>query len=167
MKRMISKLQKEIQNIQDTLLKEGNEFLEKLKILELKGNVEAKKNEIEKIFFKKIKKVEPAYHKFINELKHNAKKAGIDIDKLEKELKFKADSAKKTLQKQSHLGKKQTLAVKNTLKKTLNKVKKAKVAGSKKKVAAKGAKSATKAQAAKKASSSASKTKKRPQPKAD
>lgn len=86
MNRLVAKLQKDIEKLQQTIQKESNELLEKVRSIDLKENFEHKKKEVEKTLAQKLKKLEPAYHQFMNELKKNASKAGIDLDKIEKEI---------------------------------------------------------------------------------
>ena len=110
MKKVIARFQKDIGKLQETLQKESNDLIDKVKHLELIDSIDGKKRELEKIFQKKLKKLEPAYLQFVGELRKNAKKAGIDIDKLEKEIKGKATVATKSLKKTTSAQKKKVKA---------------------------------------------------------
>ncbi len=95
MKKLIARIQNDIGKLQDSVQKEGNDLLEKIKSLDLKTNLEQTKAELTKVLAAKLKKMEPTYHNFVEELRKNAKKAGIDVDKLEKGFKKKTKSLKK------------------------------------------------------------------------
>ncbi len=90
MKKLITKIQKDISKFQDTIHKEGNDFLAKIKKIDFKSNIDETKKELIKVLTAKLEKMEPTYNNFLNEVRKNAKKAGIDIDKLEKNIKTKA-----------------------------------------------------------------------------
>lgn len=130
MNQLISRLQKDIEKLQKTIQKESNELLEKVRKVDLKDNFDHKKRDIEKALTLKLKKLEPAYHNFMDELRKNAKKAGIDIDKIEKEIMEKAGSRfkragnpKKTTKKKAGSKKKVTKKVSKVKKTFGNSVK--------------------------------------------
>ena len=95
MKKLIARLQKDISKLQKTVHKEGNDLLKKIKQLDLSNNVGFTKKELLHAIGTRIKKFEPTYNTLVAEIKKNAKKAGIELDKIEKNLKSKAKKAKK------------------------------------------------------------------------
>ena len=95
MKKLIARIQSDISKLQDSVQKEGNDLLDKIKKIDLKSNIEQTKTELKKVLTAKLKKIEPTYHTFVEELRKNVKKAGIDIDKIEKGIKKKASAMKK------------------------------------------------------------------------
>jgi len=121
------RFEKELTKLQKVLQKEGNLLLKRIKKADLTSNLDKKRKELEDLVEKKLKGFEPAYHKFITELQKQAKNAGLDLVKLEKQLKKGAKAAKKTLGAKA--GKlKVTKKVQTKIraaKKTLGKVKKA------------------------------------------
>ena len=149
MRKIISRFQKDLGKLQATLQKESNDLLEKVKHLELIDSLDVKKRELEKLFQKKLKKLEPAYLQFVGELRKNAKKAGIDIDKIEKDIKGKANVASKSIKKTTSTQKKKVKAgtkkaktkISSTIKTVKKKVDKA---AQKKKSTAKATKTAKK-----------------------
>ena len=90
MNHLVAKLQKDVEKLQQTILRESNELLERVRNADLKAdlrdNIDLKRKEIEKTISNKLKRLEPAYRQFMDELRKNARKAGIDIDKIEKEI---------------------------------------------------------------------------------
>ncbi len=97
MKKLVARIQRDISKLQKTVHKEGNDLLNKIKKLDFKSNLESTRDELKKVLSAKLKKMEPTYHNFIEELRNNAKKAGIDVSKVEKNLKKKVTQAKKQL----------------------------------------------------------------------
>ncbi len=97
MKSLISRLQGDLNQLQKTLQKEGNDLIKKVKGASLSKNIEVGRKEVEKLIGTKLKKLEPLYENFLEEIRKNAKKAGIDITKIEKEIKKTADVARKKL----------------------------------------------------------------------
>lgn len=97
MKKLIARIQKDISKLQDAVHKEGNDLIEKIKKLDLKSNLDQTKDDLMKLVSAKLKKIEPTYHNFVDEVRKNAKKAGIEIEKFEKNIKAKAKGAKKNL----------------------------------------------------------------------
>lgn len=97
MNSFITRLQKDLNKFQATIQKEGNDLLDKLKNLDLKDNLEARRKDLEKVIDAKLGKLEPVYNKLMDEIRKNAKKAGIDLTKLEKQIKKSAVAASKTL----------------------------------------------------------------------
>lgn len=94
MNKLISRIQKDIMKLQKVVHKEGNDLLEKIKELDLKTNIDQKKKELFKVLSAKLKKMEPSYNAFIDEVRKNAKKAGVELEKIEKTI--KARVGKKT-----------------------------------------------------------------------
>ena len=86
MKTLIARLQKDISKLQATIHKEGNDLLTRVKKVDLKKDLEKTQKELKKVINAKLKKIEPTYNSFMTELFKNAKKAGIDLGKLEKGL---------------------------------------------------------------------------------
>ena len=131
MNHLISRLQKDLVKLQTTIQKEGNDLLEKIKKLDLKDNISGKKKELEKVIDTKLGRIEPVYNKVMVEIRKNAKKAGIDLVKLEKEIKKQAKAAGKKIKskKTTKKAKKKTAAGKKTAttakKKTAKKTKSA------------------------------------------
>lgn len=95
MKKLIARLQKDISKLQTVVNKEGNDLLKKIKAMDLKKNVDVTKKELLEVISSKFKKFEPTYNTLMDEIRKNAKKAGIELEKIEKNLKIKADKAKK------------------------------------------------------------------------
>ncbi|MEI8026553.1 MAG: hypothetical protein WCI18_09405 [Pseudomonadota bacterium] len=56
--------------------------------------IEKKAKKLEKLAITEYKKIEPSIHKFVKELRDNAQRVGIDLDKIEKEIVHAAQSAK-------------------------------------------------------------------------
>ena len=129
MKKLIARIQRDISKLQKTVHKEGNDLLNKIKKLDLKSNLESTRDELRKVLSAKLKKMEPTYHNFIEELRKNAKRAGIDVTKVEKNLKKKVTQAKKQLKLRSKQKAKSGLAKAKTKAKAEPK---AKVKGAKK-----------------------------------
>ena len=138
MKSLINRLQRDVAKLQDTFEKESADFIERIRRVELKDNIEVKKRELEKVISTKIKNLEPVYDSFLNELRKNAKKAGIDVDRIEKEIKKRASVAGKRLgiKKKSTKKTKSSAKKKTAAKKTVKKVAK-KVTATKKKTTTK------------------------------
>ena len=128
MKNLIARLQRDISKLQETVHKEGNDLLKKIKQMDLK-NVNATKKELLQAITTKFKKFEPTYNILVKEIKKNAKKAGIELEKIEKNLKSKANKAKKdfsAMTKQKNMKRKSSTksgAKKRTRKKPVETVK--------------------------------------------
>jgi hypothetical protein len=56
--------------------------------------IEKKAKKLEKLAITEYKKIEPNIHKFVQELRENAQRVGIDVDKIEKEIMHAAQTAK-------------------------------------------------------------------------
>lgn len=56
--------------------------------------IEKKAKKLEKLAITEYKKIEPSIHRFVKELRDNAQRVGIDVDKIEKEIVHAAQSAK-------------------------------------------------------------------------
>jgi len=89
MKDFIAKLQKDLNNLQKTLKKEGDDLVTIVKKTATKENLVTKGKELEKLVNLKLKEFEPQINRFMTDVRKNAKKAGIDIDVLEKQLRSK------------------------------------------------------------------------------
>ncbi len=118
MKNLISRLQGDLNQLQKSLQKEGNDLIKRVKGASLTKNIEVGRKEVEKLIINKLKKLEPLYENFVEEIRKNAKKAGIDIQKIEKEIRKTATVAKKKLHipAAKKKAKKTTKAVKATTK---------------------------------------------------
>ncbi len=117
MKDFITKLQKDINKLQDTVQKEGNDLVKKIKKVATKKNIEAQAKDLEHIIAEKLKNFEPALENLYKEVRKSANKAGIDLSKFERELKRKTAAAKKKIKTM----KKKTTKKKTTKKKTTKK----------------------------------------------
>jgi hypothetical protein len=93
MKKLIGRIQKDLNNFQTTLQKESTDFIDKVKNVDLKSNLDSARKEIGKLLSTKLKKIEPSYSNCVKELHKNAKKAGIDLGRIETEIKKRADVA--------------------------------------------------------------------------
>jgi predicted nucleic acid-binding Zn-ribbon protein len=89
MKDFIAKLQKDLNNLQKTLKKEGDDLVTIVKKTATKENLVTKGKELEKLVNMKLKEFEPQINRFMTDVRKNAKKAGIDIDVLEQQLRSK------------------------------------------------------------------------------
>ena len=114
MNKVIADLQKEFTKIQDTLKTHGDQIIKRVKEQATKEKLMARGKEIEKLVEKELKRVEPAVNKFLTEVRKNAKKAGIDLDMIEKTLRDKINKARK----KPVTRKKTTARKKNTAAKT-------------------------------------------------
>jgi len=56
--------------------------------------IEKQAKKLEKLAITEYKKIEPSIHKFVQELRDNAQRVGIDVDKIEKEIMHAAQTAK-------------------------------------------------------------------------
>ena len=92
MKDFISKLQKDLNQLQKTIKKEGDDLVKIVKTTATKENIVTKGKELEKLVNAKLKEFEPQISRFMTDVRKNAKKAGIDIDVLEKQLRSKLSS---------------------------------------------------------------------------
>lgn len=99
MNKLINKLQKDLNKIQATIQKEGNDLLKKIKKLNIKDNLDATRREIESVIETRLAKLEPAYEKFMEEVRKNAKKTGIDFDKIEAKILSTTTKAGKKIKK--------------------------------------------------------------------
>jgi hypothetical protein len=112
MKGFISKLQKDLNKLQDTLQKEGADLVQKVKNIADKEAIEVKAKEIEKLIAAKLKKFEPAFESLLREIKKGASSAGVDLSKLEKGIKSRTSAAKSRISKAKSKVVKKTAAVK-------------------------------------------------------
>ena len=95
MKNLISRIQKDITKLQKAVHKEGNDLLDKIKDIDFKANIDQTKKELLKVLSAKLKKIEPTYNSLVEEVRKNAKKAGVELGKLEKTIKARVATKKK------------------------------------------------------------------------
>ncbi|MBC61288.1 MAG: hypothetical protein CMP11_02430 [Zetaproteobacteria bacterium] len=117
MKRFFENLQDDIIKLQTFLQQEGKGLLKKINEIELKENLDNKKEELQKYVKQKMKIIEPSFKNYTEQIYKKAKKAGIDLNKLEKRLKKTTVAAEKKLKKTAK-------AASSSLKKTTKKAKK-------------------------------------------
>lgn len=115
MNEILNKVQNDLGKLQKTLEREGEMLLGKLKEVANKAasnkNVQAKREEIERLVEKQIKRFEPALDKFYSELKTTAGKYGVDMDKVETKVRDVKEKAEAKLGKN---GKKSSSKTGNT-----------------------------------------------------
>ncbi|MEZ4741247.1 MAG: hypothetical protein R3B45_02175 [Bdellovibrionota bacterium] len=121
MNSFVERLQKDLAMLQSTLQKEGNDLVKKVKKIAAKNKLDSKAKEIEKLIERKLKTFEPAIETLYKEIKKNAKKAGVDLSKLEINFKKKTAAAKKKLKTKKKTTKKKSTTKKKTAKKTTTK----------------------------------------------
>lgn len=95
MKDFVSRLQKDLAQLQKTIQQESDDLLKKVKTAATKDNIIAKGKEIEKLMETKLKRFEPQLNKFMEDVRKNAKKAGIDIDTIGQQVRSKIKTAGK------------------------------------------------------------------------
>jgi len=83
-------MQKEVKNLSIKVKKYAGETGLDKKAKE----IEKKAKNLEKAALKEYKKFQPTIHKFVNEIKENAARVGIDVEKIEKEILKRAHFAK-------------------------------------------------------------------------
>ncbi len=97
MNEILTKVQVDLNKLQKTLEREGEVLISKIKEAANKAatnkSVVAKKKEFEKLVDTQIKKLEPAFDKFYQELKVTAGKYGVNLEKLEKSVKTTTEKA--------------------------------------------------------------------------
>lgn len=98
MKDFVKKLQKDLNVLKKDLEKESNELLKRVKTLATKENLMKKGKEIEVVVEKQLKRFEPTLNKVLQEVRKNARKAGLDVDKIEKSLRTNLTTARKTFE---------------------------------------------------------------------
>ncbi|MBP6218018.1 MAG: hypothetical protein KA436_05485 [Oligoflexales bacterium] len=102
MKNLLTRLQKDLDKFQNVLQKEGadlfNKVNKKMKQIDFRDNIDSARKELGKILQTKLEKIEPSYHRFVEELHKNAEKAGINLVKIETEIKKRAVQARKKLE---------------------------------------------------------------------
>lgn len=84
MKDFIGKLQKDLNNLQKTLKTEGDDLVKKLRTMTDKKKLTATGKQIEKMVEQRLKKFQPQVDRVLTDIRKNAKKAGINVDELEK-----------------------------------------------------------------------------------
>lgn len=103
MKGLIERMQKEVKSLQKTLEKEGNDLIAKAK--KMAGDIANNKNvakttrDLEKLITVQVKKMEPAFSKFVGEVEKGAEKYGFDIKGFEKKVKTSVKKASVSLQR--------------------------------------------------------------------
>lgn len=109
---ILNKVQTDLSKLQKTLEREGEVLVNRIKVVANKAatnkSVVAKKKEFEELVDSQIKKLEPAFDKFYNELKVTAGKYGVNLDKIEKSVKSTTEKAASKL----HLKNKSTTPAK-------------------------------------------------------
>ncbi len=103
MKDFVNKLQKDLTHLQKTLKQEGDDLVKKLRTATEKKNLKATGKQIEKLVEQRLKKFEPQVKRVVNDLRKSAKKAGINVDALEKNVREKlgVKGTKKTAKKKT------------------------------------------------------------------
>ena len=97
MKDFVGKLQKELAHLQKTLKQEGDDLVKKLRTVTNKKSLKATGKQIEKMVEMRLKKFEPQVSKVVSDLRKSAKKAGLNVDAIEKlGVKTKRKAAGKT-----------------------------------------------------------------------
>ena len=84
MKDSVIKLQKDLAHLQKTLKQEGDDLDKKLRTATNKKNLKATGRHLEKMVESRLKKFEPQVNRVVADLRKNAKKAGINVDAIEK-----------------------------------------------------------------------------------
>lgn len=98
-KDFLNKFQKDLNALQSSLKKEGDDLIKKVKKVTTKDELDARKRELEKLVEAKLKRMEPAINRFMHELNTNAKKAGVDLTKLESKVRSNLQTARSKLHK--------------------------------------------------------------------
>ena len=83
MKAFVSKLQKDLNDLQVAIKKDSDELVKRVKSYANKDSIAAAGTELEKVVEERLKKFEPTLNKVVNEIRRNAAKAGINVDELE------------------------------------------------------------------------------------
>ncbi len=99
LKDFLEKFQKDLNVLQKTLKREGDDLVKKVKTAANRDNLQAKRKDIELVIEKNLKKYEPTINKFVSELNTSAKKAGVDLSDLEKKVKDNLHAARAKLSK--------------------------------------------------------------------
>jgi hypothetical protein len=103
MKDFVNRFKKDLNRLQDTIQKEGDDLVKKLatrlNASATGKNIVAKTKELEQILEQKIKKFEPAIDNFYKNVKANAEKAGIDINEMKKHIDKATKAAKSRIAK--------------------------------------------------------------------
>lgn len=84
MKDFVGRLQKDLAHLQKTLKQEGDDLVKKLRTATNTKNLKATGRQLEKMVEQRLKKFEPQMNRVLKDLRTNAKKAGLDIDAIEK-----------------------------------------------------------------------------------
>lgn len=105
-KQFLDKFQKDLTKLQNTLKKEGDELVKKVKGATNSESLNARRKEVEKLVEQSIRKYEPTINKFVHDLNTTAKKAGVDLTDLEKKVRDNIKIAREKLVKASATAKK-------------------------------------------------------------
>lgn len=103
MKGLVERMQKEVKSLQKTLEKEGNDLIAKAK--KMAGDIAKNKNvakttkDLEKLIAVQVKKMEPAFTKFVGEVEKGAEKYGFDLKGMEKKVRTTVKKASVSLQR--------------------------------------------------------------------
>lgn len=103
MKDFINRVQADLNKLQKTIEKEGDQLVKKIRTAATKAannkNLGAKAREIEQLVENQMKKLEPAVVKIVKNIKTNAEKYGIDLKDIEKKVEKAAKAAKSKINK--------------------------------------------------------------------
>lgn len=99
MKDFVGKLQKDLAHLQKTLKQEGDDLVKKLRTATSTKNLRATGKQIEKMVEQRLKKFEPQMNRVLTDLRKNAKKAGLDVDAIEKNVRARLGVKSKTTRK--------------------------------------------------------------------
>lgn len=98
MKSFVSRLKKDLSQLQDTLKKEGDLLIKNLKktveTSETREAILTKTKDVEKVIEQRLKQFEPAINNFLTGVRTNAQKYGIDVNKVEARLSSAAKAAR-------------------------------------------------------------------------
>ena len=106
MKQFMSRVQKDMVKLQKLATVESKKVLKKVNDLELQAQFYKQKKEMAKFIEGSFKKIEPVCQNVLKELNNKAKKSGIHLDKIEKQLKTTATRAEKKIVRQANVTKK-------------------------------------------------------------
>ncbi len=101
MKDFINKFQKDVKDFQKSIQFESDELVKKLKTFTAKSNLDKKRKMVERVVRAKVNEFEPAFLKFVKELKQSAAKAGIDLNDFEAKVQRVTKKARDTIMKQT------------------------------------------------------------------
>ncbi len=99
MKDFITRVQADLNKLQKTIEKEGDQLVKKIRAAATNKKLTAKAREIEQLVEKQMRKLEPTIVTIVQNIKTNAAKYGIDLKDLEKRVEKAAKAAKSTIRK--------------------------------------------------------------------